>query len=117
MPKVFTAYKRLTNRYINRHSDLDAWDYGKSVTVKLLAPKTIEHANGFDDGGKTRHRAIVKAVEGMDPDDIKQAIRNELKIDGCTHDYDCCGCYFNYVSVDKIGRKAYRVEITHRYNY
>lgn len=68
-------------------------DY-ESLEVQLTTLRTVHHDDGCDDSTTTYYKATKPGgFRKMDRDDIRTALRDGFGR-RCSHEHDCCGCYF-----------------------
>jgi len=109
---------RLTDRYVGTCSDLDSW---RHVGMVRLTPARLTRQRGgprgtdhSDDGAYLMHARIPR---GQDPHESARALRDTLTVEGCHHEYDCCGCRSTRADVRRIGRRDFIVHVTVSRNY
>lgn len=113
MPELIHIRKRLTRRYNDDHAYLDEWqDLGR---VKLLAHREVDPGNGFDDTGSYLVHAVAPA--GLNPRDVRRALRDSMSYGGCSHEYDCCGCPSAYAKVRQITPRTFSILVRTGRNY
>lgn len=96
---TFSGYIRRTFRYSPTFSGLDEHTY---VGEFRVLSSRVTHES--DDMEQTTTRIVTVRVPRSvrsAPLAIGAAIRNEFARGGCTHEYDCCGCWHGGV-VGKI---------------
>lgn len=106
MAKLIPAIKRITydcpRRYraYDDHEDLGL--YFKQLSRKLI------YRDKYDEAGTVLIR--VAAPRGLSRSDIDNCLNTAYTFDNCTHDFDCCGCWFGWVgSVKKVKPREYLV--------
>lgn len=104
---------RLTHRYRDAWSHLDAW--GEPMKFKALAHRTIREPLDFDDGGVIGFTVI--GDKRRDQLQQAEALREHFSGSRCRHEYDCCGCASHYASVRITGRGRFFVRVSTTFNY
>lgn len=113
MPRTIHAQLRLTHRYVGTYSHLDNW--GDAFTFKELRGRVTEAPLGYDDGGVYMMRVIGN--KRGDQQEQRQALRDYYTREGCSHDYDCCGCASTHAQVRKTKAGIFSVRVRTSYNY
>lgn len=111
METVFLS-NRLSHRYIDSYSHLDAW---KDVGIaRLTPPKRVREASDFDDGG-----AFVRNVTLPRGQDVKRSLKalESLYMSNCRHEWDCCGCAIYQTDVIRTGKRTAIMKVDVGYNY
>jgi hypothetical protein len=89
---------RRTRGYVGTWQHLDEWEsIGSYITVSWGSWYT--DPDDMCEPISTISRIWVNTRDNpASIEDIEQALRDSLSSNGCSHDYDCCGCRSYYVS-------------------
>lgn len=113
MATIINLEVRKTRRYVDTCSHLDDWEpVGRA---KVMPQRLVREGNGLDDQGTYLLHAWIPA--GQDPELSRRALADHFTSEGCTHEYDCCGCWSMSASVKRVTRRAFAVRIEYRRNY
>jgi hypothetical protein len=115
MAHTITLSRRETFRYVGKHRDLDRW---KPVGIAKVLPARQVRApepENFDDGGRFLLRATIPA--GQEPKASAIALRDLYTSQGCSHEWDCCGCRSTYATVRRLSRREFAVFVDVSFNY
>lgn len=113
MSKIIHLERRTSHRYVGTYQHLDSWvDVGKA---KVLAPRKVEDGNGYDEVGTYLLRAIIPA--GQDAEQSRRALQDHFTSEGCSHDYDCCGCLSTRAHARQVASRAFSIRVRYSRNY
>lgn len=108
-----TIESRLTHRYVDSAAHMDQW--GPQVTVKVLGGRVLDTGNGYDVGPTTRFTVV--APKTADAAYVTKALRDTFSYQGCSHEYDCCGCGSSSAHIRKVKRGVFSVLLSTSRNY
>lgn len=111
--ETINAYRRLTHHYVGTCSDLDAHQF--VATVRVTPPRVVREGNGHDEGDTTVMHC--RAPAGVDLKLLARAIADTLTSEGCSHEWDCCGCASYRTRVRHVGRRRLVISTRTSYNY
>lgn len=94
MGNKFTAQVRLTHHYVDSCASMDDW--GDSFEFEEVFRNPLTPGNGYDDLGSVR--VTIQGDASKPAADQMKALYSTLGYGGCSHEYDCCGCYSQSVS-------------------
>lgn len=71
-----------------------------------------------DSYGEYEERVGIFELEGDELKDPTEAIKNEFKLNKCSHEYDCCGCVcrIDVENVTHVKRDYYSAVIKFHFN-
>lgn len=142
---IIELERRLTRKYNDDHSYLDKWE-DSGLKIRKLQAKVYsawewalkngddpDRLDPSDAGGSIFHFIVMpptkvpartrKSATSDDQldkfqYDLRQMVYDNFTHSGCSCEYDCCGCSFSRLrSLKRVGRREWRVEITHGRNY
>ena len=114
MAQRFTLSIRRTHGYVGTWRHLDKWDEIGSAEVIATRAHEIED-NGYSHVNRIN---IVCVSTDAPPEDIKEALYSEFSSHGCSHEYDCCGCWSTSArTVRRLGPDRYAVLTSSSQNY
>ena len=84
---------RRTHKYVGPYNHLDDWDtIGSAIVIKSQTEDT-QPDDDFDPCEPKKHVHLVHVeAPGASDEQIKQALLDSFDHQGCSHEYDCCGC-------------------------
>jgi hypothetical protein len=116
MPQTLSL--RETSKYVGTYRHLDEWrDIGRfeelgRVDLGITDPEDMcEPRKGYI------LVSVAPVQKGPTRAEILRALADEFTIDGCAHEYDCCGCRSSRASAHHVKGNVYCVEITSSRNY
>lgn len=82
---------RLTHRYVGTYKHEDKWrDLGR---VKVTPARVTQEPRDYDDGGAyVRWATLPSGLSREDRRELMRGLEDTLTSQGCSHEYDCCGC-------------------------
>lgn len=92
---------RLTHRYVGSWKHLDRWA-DQLPGVKMTPARETQPPGGpegdrFEDGGTyVRYATLPAGLTRKQRADYRQALADSMTSEGCSHEYDCCGCASHY---------------------
>jgi len=111
---------RKTRKYVGTYKHLDDWE--TIGTYQVEASQAIEPEETNDDWEDpcepTKTVRFVKVKSDSSTEDIKQALKDIFTIQGCGHEFDCCGCRsWQAREVEYLGKEYWRLIVTSYRNY
>ena len=104
---------RLTHRYVDTYSHLDAWR--ESGHAKVTPSRLVREPEDFSEGGTYIRWATLP--RGPRADVSVRALVDSLSRHGCAHEWDCCGCpSWNTRVIHRHGRRVV-LKTTVSFNY
>lgn len=89
---------RKSHKFVGSYQHEDNWEYiGRYVIVEQQLFYT--DPDDMCEPMSLKMRLWVKPMGVVEPDQIKQALRDSFTMNGCHHAWDCCGCRGFYASL------------------
>lgn len=110
-----TLSKRLTHTYVGTCSHLDKWE-----DIGLYKEMARNQISKDDENPEetTVYEVAVYVESDKSKKEIEDALYSEFTSHGCSHDYDCCGCWSFYASEIKyIDQGTWRLKVSASRNY
>lgn len=103
---------RKTRSYVGTWRHLDEWeDVGEFDVVGEWTTLQMDNAE------ESTERVKIVCVACDDVELAVRALRDEFSSYGCSHDYDCCGCWSHYAEAFHLKEDRYAVIVNSRRNY
>jgi hypothetical protein len=82
---------RKTHQFVGTWQHEDQWDHMGSVVVQQKISQITDDEDCCDPT-ITNMICEVTLAFGVDRENVRQALRDTFTKQGCSHDWDCCGC-------------------------
>jgi|GEM_PF-3490676 len=112
-----TLSVRKTNKYVGTWAHLDEWE---DIGTAEIIERNAEVQDHEDPCEPTLIQMLLRVTtnEPKDNEAVKLAIMDTFSRHGCSHEYDCCGCWSTTVTnVHSMGGGFFLVTQTASRNY